>query len=228
MTQVAIAGDPIQGDPLDLGETAISELGVRLVPERLARRYMVIPIRVDNRTITYATFQPFDAEAERDLGFAAGRRASGVRATQSSVLASLDRLYPKLQELERIADRLRSDEMLVEVADLGAADAPSASPVIDLCNQLIGRAVEVGASDVHVDCTSGGASVRFRICGVLEPVMTLPASASQAVLNRFKIMAKADIAVRFRPQDGAFRVSVNRRPHCPASSSSWRDMVSLA
>jgi type IV pilus assembly protein PilB len=212
MTQLAIAGEPIEGNPRDLGQTAISELAVRLVPERLARRYLVIPIQVDNRTITYATFQPFDAEAERDLGFASGRRAIGVRATQPSVVAALDRLYPKLQELERIADRLRSDEMLVEVADLGAADAPNASPLIDLCNQLIGRAVEVGASDVHVDCTSAGASVRFRICGVLEPVMTLPASSSQPVLNRFKIMAKADIAVRFRPQDGAFRVSVNRRP----------------
>ena len=211
-TGLEILGGPIHEDSLDLADTVISELAVRLVPERLARRYLVVAIRVDNRTITYATFQPFDAEAERDLGFAAGRRATGVRATQASVMAALDRLYPKLQELERIADRLRSDEMVVEVAGLGGSDAPGASPLIDLCNQLIGRAVEVGASDVHVDCTSSGASVRFRICGVLEPVMTLPASASQPVLNRFKIMAKADIAVRFRPQDGAFRISVNRRP----------------
>jgi type II secretory ATPase GspE/PulE/Tfp pilus assembly ATPase PilB-like protein len=61
--------------------------------------------------------------------------------------------------------------------------------------------------------------VRFRICGVLEPIMTLPASASQPVRNRFKIMAKADISVRFKPQDGAFRVNVNGARSTSASST---------
>jgi type IV pilus assembly protein PilB len=197
---------------VDLAQLEISELAVRLVSERLARRHMVVPIRVDNRTLTYATFHPFDGEAERDLTFAAGRKATGVLAARSAILTSLDRLYPKLQELERLADRLRSEGAVVEACDLAVPELSGASSVIDLCNQLIGRAVEVGASDVHVDCTSAGASVRFRVCGVLEPVMTLPGSASQPVLNRFKIMAKADIALRFRPQDGAFRVIVNGRP----------------
>jgi type IV pilus assembly protein PilB len=197
---------------VDVGQIAISELAVRLVSERLARRHGVVPIGVDNRTLTYATFRPFDVEAERDLSFAAGRRAVAVLATRSSILTALDRLYPKLQELERLAERLRSDEVVVGLGELGLHDVPGASPVIDLCNQLIGRAVELGASDLHVDCTSEGASVRFRICGVLEPIMTLPASASQPILNRFKIMAKADISLKFRPQDGAFRVIVNSRP----------------
>src|SRR6185503_5499393 len=151
-------------------------------------------------------------EAERDLTFAAGRQATGVLAARSAILSSLDRLYPKLQELERLADRLRSESTVVEDSDFLVPVTSGESSVIDLCNQLIGRAIEVGASDLHIDCTSTGATVRFRICGVLEPVMTLPANASQPVLNRFKIMAKADIALRFRPQDGAFRVIVNKRP----------------
>ena len=197
---------------VDLAQMEISELAVRLVSERLARRHMVVPIRVDNRTLTYATFHPFDGEAERDLTFAAGRQATGVLAARSAILTSLDRLYPKLQELERLADRLRSEGTVVEDCDLAVPEMSGESSVIDLCNQLIGRAIEVGASDLHIDCTSTGATVRFRICGVLEPVMTLPANASQPVLNRFKIMAKADIALRFRPQDGAFRVIVNKRP----------------
>jgi type IV pilus assembly protein PilB len=197
---------------VDLEQTTISELAIHLVSERLARRHLVVPIHVDNRSLTYATFQPFDGEAERDLSFAAGRRATAVLATRTSILAALDRLYPKLQELERLADRLRGEGTVVELGEMGSSDVPGASPVIDLCNQLIGRAVEVGASDLHIECTGEGASVRFRICGVLEPVMTLPASASHPVLNRFKIMAKADISVRFRPQDGAFRVVVNGRP----------------
>ena len=63
---------------VDLAQREISELAVRLVSERLARRHMVVPIRVDNRTLTYATFHPFDGEAERDLTFAAGRQATNM------------------------------------------------------------------------------------------------------------------------------------------------------
>jgi type IV pilus assembly protein PilB len=196
----------------DLERATISELAVRLVAERLARQHLVVPIAVDNRTLTYATANPSDMAAERDLSFAVGRRAIPVLATPASILAALDRVYPKLKELERLAARMHSEQSIVELGELGAADTAGISPVVDLCNQLIGRAVEVGASDVHVDCTSAGASVRFRICGVLEPIMSLPASASRPVLNRFKIMARADISLRFRPQDGAFRVLVNSRP----------------
>jgi hypothetical protein len=63
--------------------------------------------------------------------------------------------------------------------------------VIDMCNQLLGRAIDLGASDVHVDCAEQGATVRFRICGVLEPMLSLPAAASHPIRNRYKIMARA-------------------------------------
>jgi len=195
----------------DLEHAVSSELAVRLVPERIARRYFVVPLQVDNRTLTYATSQPFNAEAERDVAFACGRRTHIVVATRSAVLDALDRCYPKLRELDVLANRLRSEKAVVENLDQGDG-TKSESVVIDLCNHLIGRAVEVGASDVHVECGSTGTLVRYRICGVLEPVLTLPADVSQPIRNRFKIMARADIAVRHKPQDGAFRLKVNGRP----------------
>ena len=194
-----------------LEHAAPSELAVRLVPERIARKYCVVPLHVDNRTLLYATSQPFNAEAEGDVAFACGRRTRMVVATRSAVLSALDRCYPKLRELDVLANRLRSELAVVESLDPGDGSR-SDSVVIDLCNQLIGRAVEVGASDVHVECGSTGTLVRYRICGVLEPVLTLPAGVSQPIRNRFKIMARADISVRHKPQDGAFRLKVNGRP----------------
>jgi len=196
---------------VDLAGTASSELAIRLVPERLARRHSVIPLTVDNRLLTFATSQPFNPEAERDLAFASGRRTRMVVATRSAVLDALDRCYPKLRQLDVLAERLRSERPDVESGDTNGS-GEAVSTVIELCDHLIGRAVEVGASDVHVESSNGGTLVRYRICGVLEPVLTLPASVSQPVRNRFKIMARADIAVRNKPQDGAFRVKVNGRP----------------
>ena len=196
---------------VDLAHAASSELAVRLVPERIARRYFAVPLQVDNRTLTYATSQPFNAEAGPDIAFACGRRTQLVVAPRSAVLDALDRGYPKLRELDVLANRLRSERAVVENLDEGNAPR-SVSVVIDLCNHLIARAIDVGASDVHIESGSTGTLVRYRICGVLEPVLTLPADVSQPIRNRFKIMAGADIAVRHKPQDGAFRLKVNGRP----------------
>ncbi len=186
-----------------------SELAVRLVPERIARRYMVVAREVDNRTLTYATSHPFNVEAERDIAFASGRRTRVVVATRTSVLAALDRCYPKMRELDLLANRLRSESTVeTDLADAVASD----SVVINLCNSLIGRAVDVGASDIHLECGNTATTVRYRICGVLETVLTLPAAASLPIRNRFKILARADITIRHKPQDGAFRLKVNGRP----------------
>jgi type IV pilus assembly protein PilB len=197
---------------VDLAGSASSELAVRLVPERLARRYTVVPLSVDNRTLTYATSRPFDPEVERDLGFASGRRMQPAVAQRSVLLEALERCYPKLRDLDILAARLSGERPMVEDAEAPAGLNPTVSTVIDLCNHIIGRAVEVGASDVHVECGAEGTTVRYRICGVLEPVLTLPASVSHPIRNRFKIMARADISVHHRPQDGAFRIKVNTRP----------------
>jgi type IV pilus assembly protein PilB len=190
---------------------APSELAIRLVPERLARRHNVVPLRVDNRSLTYATCRPFSDEADRDLSFASGRRVTSVVATRTAIGEALERCYPKMRELDLLAARIQAERPNVEHTD--AQDgARSESTVIELCNHILGRAVEVGASDVHIECGAHGISVRYRICGVLEPVLTLAASVSHPIRNRFKIMGRADIAVRNRPQDGAFRLKVNDRP----------------
>ena len=187
-----------------------SELAIRLVPERLARRHLVVPLAVDNRTLTYATCRPFNDEGARDLTFASGRRTITCVATRSGVLDALERCYPKMRELDILAARMRAERPVVENAESG--DGPKDSAVVDMCNHIIARAIEVGASDAHIECGREGITVRFRICGVLEPVLTLPAAVSHPIRNRFKIMARADISLRHRPQDGAFRIKVHGRP----------------
>lgn len=197
-------------DLVDLDAVPSHEFAIRLVPERLARRHLMVPLQADNRTLTYATCRPFSAEADCDLSFASGRRTAMVVAPRTAVLAAIDRSYPKLRELDVLAQRLSTERAIVEDPD-AAADQTGVSTVIDLCNHIIGRAVEVGASDVHIECAGEGTTIRYRVCGVLEQVLALPATVSHPIRNRFKIMAKVDIAVRHRPQDGAFRLKVNGR-----------------
>lgn len=186
------------------------ELAVRVVPERLARRYLVVPLNVDNGTLTYATCRPFDAEADDDLAFASGRRTKVLVASRSAVLDALDRAYPRLRDLDALAARLRI-ERPASARATGASESAFASTVEDLCLHLLARAVEVGASDMHIECGLEGTIIRFRVCGVLEQVLALPASVSGPIRNRFKILARADIAVRHKAQDGAFQVTIGGR-----------------
>jgi type II secretory ATPase GspE/PulE/Tfp pilus assembly ATPase PilB-like protein/ActR/RegA family two-component response regulator len=195
---------------VSLEDRTVSELAIRLVPERLARRHLVVPLAVDNRSLTYATSRPFNDEGARDLAFASGRRTITLVSTRSAVLDALDRRYPKMRELDILAARIRAERPAVENTD--SDTGPTDSAVVDMCNHILARAIEVGASDAHIECGREGITVRFRICGVLEPVLTLPAAVSHPIRNRFKIMARADISVRHRPQDGSFRVKVHGRP----------------
>ena len=195
---------------VSLEDRTVSELAIRLVPERLARRHLVVPLAVDNRSLTYATSRPFNDEGARDLAFASGRRTITCVSTRTGVLETLDRCYPKMRDLDILAARIRAERPSVENTD--SESGPTDSAVVDLCNHILARAIEVGASDAHIECGRDGITVRFRICGVLEPVLTLPAAVSHPIRNRFKIMARADISVRHRPQDGSFRVKVHGRP----------------
>lgn len=181
-----------------------SDLAVRLVPERVARRHQVVPITVDNRVLTYATCSPYSPDTDRDLGFASGRRTAAVAATQSAVVTALDRCYPKRSDLDAFGQSLRAG---LEHAKSPGKQAESAC--IEMCTQIIGRAVAVGASEVELVCNDAGATLRYLIGGAFESALTLP--VADAIRDRFKIMARVGVAVRNRPQTGAFRLTLNGR-----------------
>ena len=185
-----------------------SELAVQLIPERIARRHFVVPLLVDNRVLTYATCAPFSADAERDLGFASGRRTAFTIATRSAVLNALDRIYPRRRYLDVLAERLRAAAS--EYQD-PASSAATAS-LIEMCTQIIGRAVDVGANRVFIECGPQSGTIRYQVRGVMESMPALPAAVAHPIRDRFKIMARVGSAIRHRAQEGAFRLTVKGQP----------------
>jgi len=197
------------GIPLvDLEGTQVSPLAVRLVPERVARRHYALPIAEDNRTLKYATSQPLAADVGKDISFASGRQAEALLARPSQLAAAIDRFYPRLSDVERLLSRFRGR---LEVTSSDRRRERNASPIIDLCDQIIAAAIAAHASDVHIEPLAEGALVRYRIDGILETVFTVPYEAVPKMTNRLKVMARADIAVKQKPQDGAFSVDVDGR-----------------
>ncbi|MFO7695500.1 MAG: ATPase, T2SS/T4P/T4SS family [Vicinamibacterales bacterium] len=197
-----IAGLPL----VELQQAQPAAFACRLVPERIARRHLIVPVQEDNKTLTYATSRPFDPEADRDVAFASGRRAAAVLAMPSQLVAALDRCYPRAGELDNLLSRLdvelrsRTGSALEHAADPDSA-------AVALCRRIVSGAVDAGASDIHIEPFADRADVRYRVSGILEPVLAISKDAVALVVNRFKVMARTNIALHHRPQDGAFRVS---------------------
>jgi len=195
---------------VDLRVTPPQPTAARLLPERVSRMHHVIAISQDNRTMTYATPNVFNAEVDRDVAFASGRRPQMVVVMRSQLVSALGQSYKMGNEIDKLIDKIKLADVQLEQSEKQIISEATESPIIDLCNRIVASAIAAGASDIHIEPGSNGASVRHRISGILEPLLTLPQSAVRGVTNRFKLMAKTDIAIRQRPQDGAFRVTLDQ------------------
>jgi type II secretory ATPase GspE/PulE/Tfp pilus assembly ATPase PilB-like protein/CheY-like chemotaxis protein len=187
-----------------------SPLALKLVPDRVAHRHELVPVDVDDRNIIYITATPYDVDADRDMGFTTGRGSVPNITCPSDLRTALERYYPRRGNIDQMVAKARTKSVVETITDVGD-QSQTDSAIVELCNSVIARAVDAGASDIHMDPADSGILVRLRVGGVLEAALTLPADVSVLVRNRFKIMGRADIAVRNRPQDGAFAVRVSGR-----------------
>jgi type IV pilus assembly protein PilB len=201
----AVLGMPL----VALNQTAPALFAVRMVPAPVARRHRLVPLAATDSTLKYATCRPLDEEAERDVAFTSGRRPEAVLATRTDIDELLLRSYPRSSELEALLARLRSTSIIELLTPEPAL--PPDPVVVDLCLQLIARAVEAGSSDIRVESTHAGAVVRFRVAGIMEAVATIPPASAPAVCDRFKAMARTDLSSRMRAQDGGFAVRLDGR-----------------
>ena len=188
-----------------------------LLPERIARKYHVFPLRENERHLVVATADPTNIEVEHAIGFAAGRRPVFELAAPTQIDEALfsgynaDRAMDTLLDSvdEQVADAVRIVEEL-EPEAVAAAEV-EAAPVVKLTNLILRDAVVQGASDIHIEPGPKGGSVRFRVDGVMRQYMQLPMVALNRVVSRIKVLGRLDIADRLRPQDGRSRIAIENR-----------------
>ena len=187
------------------------------VPETLARRFNVLPLRITDSYMEVATANPFDIDAEKLLAFATGREVRMQLAAPARIRDRLEDVYKPDNVVTKLLDGMEehSVEQLEEepLEDLASsAEEASQRPIIRLVDLLLSDGILSRASDIHVEPAEGGVVVRYRIDGVLRQAMKIPRTAGLPLISRLKIMSSLDIADRLRPQDGRARVSVNGSP----------------
>ncbi len=197
-----------------LETTQIDHDLIKRVPIGFARRYRVLPLRQEHGTIIVATTDPLETVAVDDLRLLLGMPVRPILTTGVALLACLNRVYDAAaspagaeQVMEDIAATENLDQLaheLDEPQDL--LDATDEAPIIRLVNSVLFQAVRQRASDIHFESFERGLVVRYRIDGVLYPVLTPPKRLQASIVARIKIMAGLNIAEKRLPQDGRFAI----------------------
>ena len=181
------------------------------VTERFLRDNAVILLAADAGTVTIATTDPLNAFVISAIGLSTGRKVRVKAAPASDIEQGLRRLY-EFDDAGALAAATTGGAGEGTETDLARLrESASEAPVIRFVNSLISRAVEAGASDIHIEPFERRLRIRVRIDGVLKEEEPAAIELAPAIISRLKIMSGLNIAERRLPQDGAVKMPVRGR-----------------
>jgi type IV pilus assembly protein PilB len=219
---------------IDLRDFELDPNLVRLIPGDTAAKYNVIPVTRNGNTLTLAMTDPTNVFAMDDIKFRTGLHVEPVVASDTAIREAITKHFgnptapgnnasaggKSMEAVNRALEDLNLDSQQEEIQVVDSAEEIDAAslekqsgeaPVIRLANALFLAAIQRGASDIHIEPYEKDLRVRFRIDGVLQPVMTPPLKFRDPLVSRIKIMARLDIAEKRLPQDGRIKARFNDR-----------------
>ncbi len=200
---------------VDLRSASVSDDVIELVPESVARENNVLPFSDEDGALRVLVSDPFDLETVEKLRFILNRKIETALAPKVSILAAINKYYGQvegesadsmLQEFTDTAIDFTETESGGEANEEEVDD--SSAPVIRLVNLMIQEAVQLRASDIHVEPFEDRVRIRYRIDGVCVERENAPRRMLSAIIARIKILSKIDISEKRRPTDGRIKITV--------------------
>lgn len=184
-----------------LGKISIPQDVFHIVPERLARRYKVIPFARDQAGIKLAMADPSNKELITLLEQKTGQKMIPHLATEHDIYNTL-RIYRK--ELQLAFDKLMKDD-----AEFRGTPEADEAPIEKIVDAIINYAYQDRASDIHIEPEEKDSLVRFRIDGVLQDMLMLPRILHDQVVSRIKVQSRLRTDEHLAPQDGKMRMKID-------------------
>jgi len=189
---------------------SIDAKATSVLPESAARKYHVLPLGLDERTVRLATADPNDLSAEQNLGFLTGRDVKMEVASPSAIAEKLDEIYRPENSINRLLQGLAPATIeLTAQFEIEDRDPALDAPMSKLVEAMIADAVRTGASDIHAEIEGTHVVVRYRVDGILKEVMRLPETAGASLVRRVKIVSGLDVTNSMTPQDGRSTAKVD-------------------
>jgi type IV pilus assembly protein PilB len=201
---------------INLAKFEISEEVIKLVPPDLVKKYQVLPIQANKGTVVVAVADPSNLNILDDLKFRLKMNVEAVLTSYSAFDGALGKYYgasafvgaaiDSYQKASAKTDSVSINIELVQVHDIETGGAASDAPVITLVNGILSEGIRRNASDIHFEPYEKRIRVRMRVDGVMSEVVQVPIEMKRAVIARFKIMSRMDIAEQRVPQDGRIKL----------------------
>ena len=205
-------------DYVNLAEVSIPPSVVELVPESVARENVAIPLSESDGKLTVIVSDPMDYDTFDKLRFILNRQIEIALAPREAILEAINRHYGQTvgesadSMLQEFTDTAIDFTETMQESEAGEEEVDeSSAPVVRLVQLVITEAVQLRASDIHIEPFEDRIRVRYRIDGMLVERDSPPKRLLGAILSRIKILSKLDIAERRRTQDGRIKVSVGEK-----------------
>jgi len=197
---------------VQLNQVKIDPAVVRLLPTTLIRKHYILPISVNQQRLTLGMVDPLNYEAIDDVRILTGLDVLPVLVSENDMNAAIQQ-FAALQvdsRMEQLLGELNQQSFGIGEIEV-TPDIEDDAPVIRMVNSILQQAVQVMASDIHIEPLEHNVRVRFRIDGELVEVFTLPKKSFAAIVSRIKIMGNLDISEKRIPQDGRTRMIIEGR-----------------
>ncbi|MFH1309202.1 MAG: GspE/PulE family protein [Candidatus Omnitrophota bacterium] len=204
--------------PLDISRLTFNEQSMGLIPERLIRRYSIVPLSKIGKDLTLVVYDPTDILSLDDVRSVTGCNVKLVVATRRQIQEVIRDFFKSSEEdvLSVIEDEKGTPDvqLLERFEDLdlvGITQKSKGAPIIKMVDLIITEAIRKRASDIHIEPQEKSLRIRFRVDGKLHDIFDLPAKNQNSILARIKIMSSLDITETRVPQDGRFRTKFENR-----------------
>lgn len=204
--------------PVDIEKITPDQRIIQAFNQDWAKSYVVLPLSKINDALTLAVADPFDILKLDDLKLLTGCTIKPVVSLDYRILEGIERIYnPGERELTEALETREGEgvelaETIDEDIDVSElTEAAEDAPIVKFVNMIIYKALEEGASDIHIEPFEKKVLIRYRKDGVLHEVMSSPRKVFNAIISRIKIMTSLDIAERRIPQDGKFQIKYEGR-----------------
>jgi len=191
---------------------------VEAVPATYAQHHYLIGIKRegDNSELTVVLSKPLDANTLDNVSKMTGLSVKPAISTRAAITSIIDVAYEqRTTVIEEVAEELDSQNLENLVDEVAASDdlldVVNRPPVIRLVNDILFRALQLRASDIHVHPYESKIQIRYRIDGILYDTLSLNRNVLPLIISRIKVMAGMDIAERRLPQDGRCSVRLGQR-----------------
>ena len=198
---------------IDLKQHKFEPDTVRLLPEIHARRFRAVALDGTGPAVLIGMADPTDIFAYDELSRAVKRPIRAAVVSEMDLLRAFDTVYRRTEEIETFAEELREEltERDIDLGELARGEEVSDAPVVKLIQSLFEDALQIRASDLHIEPDETVLRIRQRVDGILHEQVMDEKRIAPALVLRLKLMAGLDIAEKRLPQDGRFSLKLKGR-----------------